>query len=230
LLVFLKPAEVYAVIEAMRLTTQEISNRGEIDDLRWHFTISQQLYNKTLASYVDTYVNITFNKNRSVLKHCSEIGFDFTQYVDSCFRNMMTDYLPMSSMLDYLMIFLTNGIKSIYRMTYAITKLHKEFIKKIPKGEDFISQLAGYSRKMMPQYHEQFLRYAFKYPIGSARRHKLSQQEVSAMLSNLVNKKDKMSHMIDYLPNAPIKSTIIKYKTYAYFWMMVPAYIRIRIP
>jgi hypothetical protein len=36
--------------------------------------------------------------------------------------------------------------------------------------------------------------------------------------------------MIDYLPNAPLNSSIIEYYTYACFWMIVPPYIRIRIP
>jgi len=36
--------------------------------------------------------------------------------------------------------------------------------------------------------------------------------------------------MIEYLPNAPLNSTIIDYYTYACFWMIVPPYIRIRIP
>lgn len=43
-------------------------------------------------------------------------------------------------------------------------------------------------------------------------------------------RKDKLAEMIDYLPNAPLKSTIIDYNTYAQFWLTVPPYIRIRIP
>lgn len=43
-------------------------------------------------------------------------------------------------------------------------------------------------------------------------------------------KDDQIAEMIDYLPNAPLRSTIIDYHLYAHFWMMVPTYIRIRIP
>ena len=102
-----------------------------MDELRWHFTISQQLYNKTLASYIDSYLRVTFGKKRSVINHCRNIGFDFTQFVDSCFRNFLTDYVPLSSQLDLLMIFLVEGIKSLFRMIYSITKLNKDFIKTI---------------------------------------------------------------------------------------------------
>ena len=36
--------------------------------------------------------------------------------------------------------------------------------------------------------------------------------------------------MIDYMPNAPLGSVIIDYQIYAHLWMMVPPYLRIRIP
>lgn len=43
-------------------------------------------------------------------------------------------------------------------------------------------------------------------------------------------RKDKIAEIIDYLPNAPLRSNLIDYQTYAHFWMMVPPYMRIRIP
>ena len=65
--------------------------------------------------------------------------------------------------------------------------------------------------------------------MGTATRHRFSQQQVTAMLSQSI-KKDKIAEMIDYLPNAPLKSGIIDYQLYAHLWMMVPTYLRIRIP
>ena len=43
-------------------------------------------------------------------------------------------------------------------------------------------------------------------------------------------RKDKVAEMIDYLPSAPLRSGLIDYQTYANLWMMVPPYMRIRIP
>jgi len=70
LMVFLKPAEVYAVIECLRLRTQEMCNSHKTDELRWYFTLTQLLYNKTLASWVDSYLKTTHRKKRSVVLHC----------------------------------------------------------------------------------------------------------------------------------------------------------------
>lgn len=82
-----------------------------------------------------------------MLTHCTNIGFDFTQFVDSCFRNFLTDYLPLSSLIDCLLIYLVEGIKSIYRFTYAVTKTHKAMIKTIPKGTNFIQALGEHSKR-----------------------------------------------------------------------------------
>jgi len=37
-------------------------------------------------------------------------------------------------------------------------------------------------------------------------------------------------NIVDYLPNAPLKSNLINYEQFAEFWKMVPSYVRIRIP
>ena len=81
----------------------------------------------------------------------------------------------------------------------------------------------------MPHRHEQFMKFAFKYPLGAAKKHKFSQSEVTALIKKAIERDD-LGEMVDYLPNAPLRSSIIDYTTYAHFWMLVPSYIRIRIP
>ena len=62
----------------------------------------------------------------------------------------------------------------------------------------------------MPKMHNQFLKAAFKFPLGKATKHKYSQQQVTDILSRSI-KIDKISEMIDYLPSAPLNSSIIDY-------------------
>lgn len=111
------------------------------------------------------------------MRYCHDtINFDFTQYVDSCFRRLMSDYLPLSSLIDAVFIYLVEGIKAVYRMTYSITKIHKNYIKTISDPAHFIEKLGERSKQVIPKCHGQFLRFAFRYPLGTARRHKFSQQ------------------------------------------------------
>jgi hypothetical protein len=67
-------------------------------------------------------------KRQSLINHCKKVQFDFTRLVDNGFRNFMTNYLNLSNMTDFLMVFLSEGQKSLTRYTYAILKVHKDFI------------------------------------------------------------------------------------------------------
>ena len=68
--------------------------------------------------------------------YCRENQFDFTKLVDSGFRNLMTNYLDLGNMTDLVMVFLSEGQKSLFRYQYAILKLHKDFIK---AGKDLLA-------------------------------------------------------------------------------------------
>lgn len=65
-------------------------------------------------------------------------------------------------------------------------------------------------KRVMPQSHHVYMRHAFAYPLGAATRHGFSQQQVTAMMSQSI-RKDKISEMIDYLPNAPLRSSLVDY-------------------
>ena len=129
LLIFLKPCEVYSIIDKLNQTSRTKVEKGHEDGLRWHLTLSQESYNKSIITYVDSYLRTTYRKKRSIIKHCYGISVDYTRYVDSCFRHFLCDYLSLGNLLDFTMIFLVEGQKAIYRFTYAITKIHKDWIK-----------------------------------------------------------------------------------------------------
>ena len=77
---------------------------------------------------MEAYVNTRLRKRQSLVNHCQKVQFDFTRLVDNGFRNFMTNYLSLSNMTDFLMVFLSEGQKCLTRYTYAILKVHKDFI------------------------------------------------------------------------------------------------------
>lgn len=66
----------------------------------------------------------------------------------------MTDFLPLSSLIDVMMIFLVEGIKGLFRFTYAISKLNKDFIKTLDDKSTFKIRLGMQSIKLMPDKHD----------------------------------------------------------------------------
>ena len=146
LMIFLKPCEVYCIIDNLSTSSRTKITNGKEDSLRWHMTLSQESYNKSLITYVHSYLQSTYRKKRSVVKHCHSIGFDYTQYVDSCFRHFLCDYLSLGNLLDFAMIFLVEGQKAIYRFTYAVTKVHKHHLKTLNDPKTFMKRLQQHSK------------------------------------------------------------------------------------
>jgi hypothetical protein len=66
---------------------------------------------------------------RSILEHFQKIGFDFNKLVDKSFKSLGFYFLPLPAGIEIMMCFLSEGVKLIYRFTYAILKFHKDFIK-----------------------------------------------------------------------------------------------------
>ena len=161
LLIFLKPCEVYTIIDKLNQTSKTKVSSGQEDGLRWHLTLSQEAYNKSIITYVDSYLRTTYRKKRSIIKHCREISIDYTRYVDGCFRHFLCDYLSLGNLLDFTMIFLVEGQKAIYRFTYAITKIHKDWIKTQTDPQTFFEEFGKHSKANST--YEELFKYAFKY-------------------------------------------------------------------
>ena len=64
-------------------------------------------------------------------------------------------------------MFIAEGKKSMFRLTYAILKVHKDFIKTIESKDKFIAALGEHSKKNTNTLA--LLDYAFKYKMGAAK-------------------------------------------------------------
>ena len=130
LLIYLKPEEVYAVLQILLSKSRVALNSGEGAALiRWHFTLDKSQHFKLLSTFVKSYLATTFKKKRSLLAHMNKIGFDFNQYVERSFKSMSTAFLPLAVSMDIMLMFLVEGVKIVFRYTYAVMSHHKRFIK-----------------------------------------------------------------------------------------------------
>lgn len=57
------------------------------------------------------------------------IGFDIKDYAESAFESLTAAFLPLHVITDVLLMYLVEGVKIIFRYTYAILKCEKNFIK-----------------------------------------------------------------------------------------------------
>jgi hypothetical protein len=112
---------------------------------------------------------------RSIIVYCRENEFDFTKLIDTGFRSLMTNYLSLDNMTDLVMVFLSEGQKSLFRYNYAILKLHKNFIK---SGKDLLTlvsicdALESRSRDLTPT--DELHKIAFNYKMLTAAKYEFS--------------------------------------------------------
>mmetsp|Transcript_18413 Transcript_18413/g.17532 ORF Transcript_18413/g.17532 Transcript_18413/m.17532 type:complete len:147 (+) Transcript_18413:468-908(+) len=139
LLLFMKPAEVFAILsELITSSNNAYQSQDQKALIRWHFTMEKQEYFKLLTTFVKSYLNTTKRKKRSILIHLNKIGFSFTDYVDLSFKTFMTHFISLPVSLDVLLMFLMEGTKIIFRFTYAILKTQKKFVKSLHDPATFL--------------------------------------------------------------------------------------------
>ena len=148
LLIFMKPSEVYHVLLELLSSSNEICKVPEKEALiRWHFTTDKGQYFKLLSTFVRSYLKTTLRGKRSILVHMNKIGFDFNKFVDTSFKSLCSHFVPLPIAIDILMAFLVEGVKVIFRYTYATMKSHKDFIKNCQDPTDLIDKLQVESRE-----------------------------------------------------------------------------------
>ena len=70
-----------------------------------------------------------------------KIDFDLNKFVDLSFKSLGGYFITLPIALDLLMAFLTEGVKIVFRFTYALMKYHKQLIKSCKSPEELIVTL-----------------------------------------------------------------------------------------
>lgn len=93
----------------------------------------------------------------------NKIGFDFSKYVDTCFKSTLTYFVSLPIAIEILMMFMIEGVKILFRYTYAVMKCNKAFIKKCGIPAELLESLRSESkeRTLPHKIHKR----AFKYPL-----------------------------------------------------------------
>jgi len=91
------------------------------------------------------YLNATLKKKRSLLEHCKKIHYDLTLFVDKCMRFFLCDFLPLPAIIEFTFLYLTEGVRALYRYIYALCKVNKPFIKSQTDNKTLLESLRMHS-------------------------------------------------------------------------------------
>jgi len=148
LLLYLSPAETFCVVKELIRSSRDLLSSEEMRNLiRWHLPLGEEDCTRMHQSFGYSYLMTTIRKKRSLIDHMKSINFDLTNYSALAFDSLMTEFLPLHIATDFLIMFLVEGIKVVFRYAYAVLKAHKHFIKTVCNdSESLLDLLAAESR------------------------------------------------------------------------------------
>ncbi len=130
MLLYLTPAEVYCVtMELLRSTKEKFESEEIKSMIRWHIPLNTEDRSRLHQAFGTSYLMTTLRKKRSLAAYMSSIGFEFRNYSAQSFDSLCARFLPLYIETDVLLMYLVEGVKILFRYSYAVLKQQKDFIK-----------------------------------------------------------------------------------------------------
>ena len=93
----------------------------------------------------------------------------------------MTDFYPLTHVIEFAFVFLCEGVKAHIRFTYSLLKAHKKLILQTQMPVCMMQDIVAQSKGGVVPYSD-YLHYATKFKMGSADSYKFSSQADSSEL------------------------------------------------
>lgn len=177
-----------------------------------------------IGAFIQSYIDTTKFKKRSVLIRLQQIGYDINELLDEMFRYFFLSFHKADYVVDIFTFFYFEGIKILFRFAYSSMKVHKETIKGVSDKNKIRDsfQKECYANTDWSYLHER----AYKYRI--ARSHYDINKSEGAKLSN---EREEYKILNDFLPSTEgCPSSILSKKQFYRLWMMLPEYCQVRVP
>ena len=115
-------------------------DKNEIYKIRWHFRLNYNDNLKIITSITECLKEVSYKSCKELYDHLTNIHFRPEKlYEDMCF-GFFYKYFNFFGMIRLLPFYLHDGIKSIYRLIYAIEKCTKDELKLIKVPDKIIGK------------------------------------------------------------------------------------------
>ena len=177
-------------------------DKDELYKIRWHFRLDYNENIKIITSISDCLKEVSYKSGKELYNHLTSIHFRPEKlYEDICF-GFFYKYFNFFGMIKFLPFYLHEGIKSVYRLIYAIEKLTKGELllikipdKIIPLCRDLINSLDNIKDLFEISYSFNITRNNNKY---------LEQNDINSNDKRIINYKEQY-----ILPDIENKSVIL---------------------
>ncbi len=213
LLLVCSEAETFAIIKSLIDLNSKVQNTSKI---RWHIRFSYSDNRKIVGSICESLIDISNKSGKETFNHFENISFPAEKLFEDMVFGFFTEYLSFSGVMRLLPFFLLEGVKSLYRMCYAIVKTLRLNILAIQSPDEVIKTVRAKAREITD--FNKLFNLAFGYKLTS----KNNKYDFQKPLERDVFATRRNSY---YLP-AFSPSGIISETEFITMWSMLPEYLR----
>jgi hypothetical protein len=215
LLIFCNHVETYNIMRNML----ELSyNLNETFKIRWHFRFSYNDNHKIITSAVESLRTIS-NTGKEIYQHFENLNFPIEKLLEDMMFGFYLEYLNLSGVLRLLPLFMNEGVKVLYRLTYALLKTIKPSIMKITSADNVIASIKKFSKEVTDM--KALFTLAFSYKLN--RNNNKYDFQTLPDIDLFANKRNSF-----YLPRFTKDSTILEHVDIFQIWSRLPFDLKIK--
>jgi hypothetical protein len=219
LLIIFSQEETYAIMRNLIELNKDIKDTKQINKIRWHFRFNLEENNKIIVSFMESLKNISNKTGKQIFQHFEKINFSPEKLFEDMIYGFFMDYLNFSAILRLLPLFFREGVKSLYRIGFALMKYLRLEILKINNPDNIIKIIRIKSKEIYDLNKLYELAYSYKLNRNN-NKYKLDMSSSYAISSFTYTKRN-----MYYLPKN-IESNILSNKEFLKMWSQLPILLR----
>jgi hypothetical protein len=215
ILLFCNKYEAYEII--MKLIDFDY-NLNETYKIRWHLRFKFNDNFKIITSISESLKDIT-NIGNLYNDHFNNINFNIEKFYEDMIYGFYLEYLNFYGIIRLLPFFLLEGVKSLYRLTYAFEKVLKENILQINNSTNILEQIKHLGKK----YENIQNLFEISYTLKLTRNNNKYDFQETPEEDLYKNKRNQY-----YLPKFDVQSNILDDYEIIHLWEKLPMHLKIK--
>jgi hypothetical protein len=215
-LVFLNFEETYYLMVKFIQINYNYQNE-QLYKIRWHVRFNNFEINKLKGSILQSLCNIS-DTIHCIYMHLYSINFPAEKLFEEMSLNLFVGFLSFHGVCRLFVFYMKEGVKALYRITYALLKTIKDDILLIKNANEVIKTVKEKSQQIKDL--DSLFDLAFSLSLNR-KNNRYSEQ--------IFIRKDSTNPASIYiLPEVDIQSSILSQKQFIHFWSLLPEEFKIR--
>jgi hypothetical protein len=168
------------------------------------------VYRQTLSAFVGGLM-----QQLPLCAYCHSQRQDFTKLVDSGLRTLLTRYLLLHNLTDFILVFVHEGQKALFGFLASVFyNAEPQLRETYSKKHKILKALPVITADMET---EELHREAFRFKIK-----KQPLPSVSASLAQHLQERHNSEMLVSYMPTHSVDSSIVSFELLAQLWILLP--------